>query len=206
MKSFVNGLSIFRIAAAFAIVPMMLHQWFLISFIVFVLACFSDLFDGILAKKYNVATKIGGVLDHMGDKFLIVNALILMVLFTQTEWVIYPAIIMIARELYVSGLREFLGTQKIEMPVQKPRLSMAKAKTFIQMVALGAMFLWVLYVNTGFGVETFSKMHFPYYYILMMRDLLYAAIAGLWLATIASVWSATEYTVDFAKKYKQIKK
>ena len=113
---------------------------------------------------------------------------------------------MIARELYVSGLREFLGSQKIEMPVSSPRFSMAKIKTTIQMVALSAMFLWVLYVNTGFGVETFADWGFSYYYILMMRDLLYAAIAGLWLSTVASVWSATEYTVIFAKKIKTIKK
>ena len=136
MKVIANALSIFRILAAFAIVPFMLTGWYEISAILFVLAAVSDFLDGYLAKKFKATSKLGGVLDHMGDKFLVANGLILAALFLQSVWVIIPAVLMICRDLYVSGLREFLGTQKIEMPVPKARFSMGKVKTALQMLAL----------------------------------------------------------------------
>ena len=78
MKTFVNSLSIFRIATAFAIIPTMLFNWYLLSFILFALGAISDWFDGYLARKYDCCSKIGGVLDHIGDKLLVCNALILL--------------------------------------------------------------------------------------------------------------------------------
>ena len=60
----------------------------------------------------------------------------MLALIAPTWTVVIPIIIMIARELYISGLREFLGTQKIEMPVPKARFSMGKIKTTIQMIAI----------------------------------------------------------------------
>ena len=54
MKFFVNFLSAFRIAAAFAIIPTLMFQWYWLSFILFVLGAVSDWFDGFLARKYNV--------------------------------------------------------------------------------------------------------------------------------------------------------
>ena len=132
MKFFVNFLSAFRIAAAFAIIPTLLAQMYWTSFILFVLGSISDFFDGYLAKKYNACTKIGGVLDHIGDKLLVCNTLIMLAIMMPTWFIIVPIIIMIARELYISGLREFLGTQKIEMPVPSARFSLGKIKTTFQ--------------------------------------------------------------------------
>ncbi|MDR1071761.1 MAG: CDP-alcohol phosphatidyltransferase family protein, partial [Rickettsiales bacterium] len=128
MKYFVNFLSVFRIIAAFAIAPLLMDQMFAAAFGLFVLASVTDWLDGFLARRFKVATKIGGVIDHIGDKFLVANALIMMVMFLQIWYVIIPATLMICRELYVSGLREFLGTQKIEMPVPKSRFSLGKIK------------------------------------------------------------------------------
>ena len=193
MKSFVNFLSIFRIVAAFAIVPMLLYQWYLLTVILFALACISDFFDGLLAKRYNVVTKLGSVLDHIGDKFLVVNALVLTIMFLQIWLVIIPAILMICRELYVSGLREFLGTQKISMPVPSPRMSMAKVKNTLQMVSIGAIFLWIYSINAG------------YMNAFMARYLLFIGVAGLWLSLIASLWSAGQYTLVFWDKVKKLK-
>ena len=150
MKFFVNFLSAFRIAAAFAIIPTLMFGWYWTSFILFVLAAISDWFDGYLARKYNVCTKLGGVMDHIGDKLLVVNTMIILSIVLTLVlpafipgfpvWlIIIPVIIMIARELYISGLRDFLGTQKIEMPVPKARFSMGKIKTTLQVVALCAL-------------------------------------------------------------------
>lgn len=193
MKIFVNLLSVFRILASFAIVPLLLGQHFMTVLIVFVLASASDWVDGFLARKYNVCTKIGGVLDHIGDKFLVVNALIMVVIFLQIWSVIVPAIIMICRELYVSGLREFLGTHKIEMPVPKARFSLGKVKTSTQMLALVAVFVWIWSVNADLDSEFLSY------------DLLFVSIGGMWIATLFSIMSAVQYTITFAKNLKKIK-
>ena len=78
MKFFVNFLSAFRITAAFAIIPTLMFQMYWTTFILYVLAAVSDWFDGYLARKYNACTKIGGVMDHIGDKLLVVNTLIML--------------------------------------------------------------------------------------------------------------------------------
>ena len=146
MKAFVNFLSAFRIASAFAIIPTLLLGWYWTSFVLYVLASLSDFFDGYLARKYNCVSKLGGVMDHIGDKLLVANTLIVLSIVLAfilpvfipgyPAWIIIvPTILMISRELYISGLREFLGTQKIEMPVPKARFSMGKIKTTLQMVA-----------------------------------------------------------------------
>lgn len=193
MKALVNGLSIFRIVAAFAIVPLLLYQFYFTTLVVFALAGISDFFDGWLAKKYNVVTKLGGVLDHMGDKFLAVNALLLLMMFLQIWLVIIPVVLMIARELYVSGLREFLGTQKMDMPVPSARMSMGKIKTTLQLVSIGVLLLWIYVINAG------------YTHPFLTRWLLFIGIGGLWLSLVASLWSATQYTRVFMTKLKSIK-
>lgn len=193
MKIFVNMLTVFRILSAFAIVPLLIFQMFGIAFVLFIVASATDWFDGFLARKFNATSKIGGVMDHMGDKFLVVNALIMMIMFLQIWWVIFPAIIMICRELYVSGLREFMGTQKIAMPVPKYRFSWGKIKAATQMLSLAFMLLWVWAVNGDW-----SSQFFTYY-------LLFASIGGLWIAMASSLISAIQYTGLFVKNLKKIK-
>jgi CDP-diacylglycerol--glycerol-3-phosphate 3-phosphatidyltransferase len=180
---------------------MLMQQWFLVSFIVFVLASLSDFFDGWLAKKYNATSKIGGVLDHIGDKLLVANGLIMIMMFLQIWWIIIPAAVMICRELYISGLREFMGTQKIEMPVPHARMSMGKVKAALQMVALSVLFLWGYLVNA----DVLSAMLPAMGAVTLIRWILYGGIALLWLSTVASVWSAATYTKDFLQKLKKIK-
>lgn len=213
MKTFVNFLSIFRIATAFAIIPTILFNWYLVSFILFALGSISDWFDGFLARKYNCCSKIGGVMDHIGDKLLVCNALILLPLIivdvsfignfsipmVRHWWpIIIPVILMIDRELYISGLREFLGTQKIEMPVPKARFSMGKIKTTIQMIAISIIILfWAIVINFAAPAKTT---------LTVIITLLYpVGILCLWFALVASLWSAAEYTKTFAEKLKKIK-
>jgi len=199
MKSFVNFLSSFRIAAAFAIIPTLMFNLYLWSFILFVLGSISDWFDGYLARKYNVCSKLGGVMDHIGDKLLVVNTLIMLTVMMPVWFIVVPVIIMIARELYISGLREFLGTQKIEMPVPKARFSMGKIKTTLQMITISA-FLLLFVVSTAVSPESITRTH-----LLAMNIISQIGIFGLWLSLLASVWSATQYTITFAEKIKKIK-
>lgn len=199
MKFFVNFLSAFRIVAAFAIIPALMFQSYWIAFILFALGAISDLFDGWLARKYNVCSKIGGVMDHIGDKLLVANTLIMLSVMMPVWFIVIPSIIMIARELYISGLREFLGTQKIEMPVPKARFSMGKIKTTLQMIAAGAFLL--MFAITIFITPTTSARIWLY----LITWLPQIGIVGLWFALIASIWSATQYTFNFAEKLKKIK-
>ncbi|MDR1361015.1 MAG: CDP-alcohol phosphatidyltransferase family protein [Rickettsiales bacterium] len=200
MKTFVNLLSIFRIVASFALVPTLMLRLYWLSFVLFALAGFSDYFDGWLARKYNAVSKLGGVLDQIGDKFLAVFSLILLAIMMPVWFVIVPVIVMVGRELYVSGLREFLGTQKIEMPVPKNRFAVAKVKTTFQLVSIGAFFL-VFALGASITPETTNRAVFYGIYALP-----FIGMWGLWLSLVASVWSATEYTTDFAKKMKSLKK
>jgi len=210
MKSFVNFLSIFRIVVAFAIIPTMMFSWYLTTFILFALGAASDWFDGYLAHKYNCCTKLGGVLDHIGDKLLVCNMLILLPfipieltfiasfnapLVRRLWFILVPIFLMIDRELYISGLREFLGTQKIEMPVPKDRFSMGKIKTTIQMASLSVI-LFGVSVYTLFTSKTL---------LLILSTLIGIGILGLWVALGASIWSAVKYTKTFKEKLKKIK-
>ena len=200
MKFFVNFLSAFRIAASFAIIPTLMFQMYWTSFILFVLGALSDFFDGFLARKYDVCTKLGGVMDHIGDKLIVVNTLIMLTVMMPVWFIVVPVIILIARELYISGLREFLGTQKIEMPVPHARFSMGKIKTTLQMITITA-FLALFALSTQITPETISKN-----YLIAMNLISQIGIIGLWLSLLASVWSATQYTFTFAEKLKKIKK
>ena len=208
MKFFVNFLSGFRIAAAFAIIPTLLlamHNpdlsatMYWVTFVLFALGSVSDWFDGYLARKYNACTKIGGVMDHIGDKLLVVNTLIMLSVMMPVWFIVVPVILMIARELYISGLREFLGTQKIEMPVPKARFSMGKIKTTLQMISIAA-FLLIFAIGTLITPASDSRTLMYLIYILPQ-----VGIWGLWLSLVASVWSATQYTKTFLEHLKKMK-
>ena len=199
MKIFVNFLSAFRIATSFILILTIMMKWPWITFVLYVLGAASDWFDGYLARKYNCCSKLGGVMDHIGDKLLVCNTLILLTLMAPIWYIVIPVIIMIARELYISGLREFLGTQKIEMPVPKARFSMGKIKTTIQMIAIAAFLLWAA-VFSSVTPDTNSRVIFYLIYALPR-----IGIFSLWFALVASLWSATQYTFTFAQKLKKIK-
>lgn len=199
MKFFVNFLSSFRIAAAFAIIPLLMFGMYWAAFILYALGAISDFFDGYLAKKYNATSKIGGVLDHIGDKLLVANTMIMLCAMMPVWFIVVPVILMLARELYISGLREFMGTQKMEMPVSSPRFSMAKIKTTLQMVAIGA-FLLMFALGALLTPDMTSRAIM--YVIIALPQI---GMWGLWIALLASIWSAVEYTVQFARNLKRIK-
>ena len=199
MKFFVNFLSAFRLAAAFAIIPTIMFGLYWLTFILYLLAAISDWLDGFLARKYNCCSKLGGVMDHIGDKLLVCNTFIMLTILMPVWFIVIPVIIMIARELYISGLREFLGTQKIEMPVPKARFSMGKVKTTIQMIAITA-FLLLMAIGSSVTPNTDSA-----YVFYMIYSLPQIGIFCLWLALVASLWSATQYTITFVQKLKKIK-
>ncbi len=200
MKIIVNSLTGFRILAAFAMIPLMLLYFeTYVPFIVFTVAAITDFLDGYLAKKYNASTKLGGVMDHIGDKLLVAITMIMLIPMMPVWILIIPIALMISRELYISGLREFLGTQKIEMPVPKSRFSFGKVKAAIQMVAIAGFLLSV--PIAGFFISPEIENIYVRYIPII---LLIVSLICFWVATFFSVWSAAQYTKDFTNKLKEI--
>ncbi|MBQ6736037.1 MAG: CDP-diacylglycerol--glycerol-3-phosphate 3-phosphatidyltransferase [Alphaproteobacteria bacterium] len=197
MKFFVNFLSCFRIFASFAIIGTLMSGLYTTTLILFILAALSDFLDGYLARKYDVCTKMGVVLDSVADKLLIVNTFILLCLMMPVWFIVIPIIVMVARDLYISGLREFLGTQKMSVPHAKTRFSMGKIKTAMQMISIIA-FLALFALGASVGAASNGK--FILYAIYALPNI---GIFGLWFALVASIWSATQYTMDVVHKLKK---
>tara|TARA_E500000178_G_scaffold262299_1_gene259300 strand:+ start:49 stop:636 length:588 start_codon:yes stop_codon:yes gene_type:complete len=108
----------------------------LIPFFLFVIASFTDYLDGFLARMFKEESKLGELLDPIADKILVAAALILLVMNgTIKNYEVIAAIIILTREILVSGLREFMAKGSITMEVT----SLSKLKTFIQMVSIAIL-------------------------------------------------------------------
>ena len=108
----------------------------LIPFFIFILASFTDFLDGLLARLYKEESKLGELLDPIADKIMVSAALVLLVMNeTIQHYEVIAAIIILTREILISGLREFLAKSKVSMPVT----GLAKFKTFIQMFAIAIL-------------------------------------------------------------------
>lgn len=131
-----------------AVIPVMLVLWqldnapeaplknlYLYLFLLFGFASFTDYVDGYLARKWQVTSALGAMLDQIADKLLVVTLLILLVYHHQIPTT--PAIIIILRELFISGLRESLALKGAPLPVGKS----GKWKTALQMISLSLVLL-----------------------------------------------------------------
>jgi len=108
----------------------------LIPFFIFVLASFTDFLDGVLARLYKEESKLGELLDPIADKIIVAAALVLLVMNDIIKnYEVIAAIIILTREILISGLREFLAKSQVIMPVT----GLAKFKTFIQMFAIAIL-------------------------------------------------------------------
>jgi CDP-diacylglycerol---glycerol-3-phosphate 3-phosphatidyltransferase len=136
MLNLANKLTVSRIAAIPAILVLLAidHAWAAwIALVLFVAAGITDLLDGYLARRDNQVTPIGQFLDPIADKLLIAAVILFLVANGQISGnAIWPAVIILLREVAVSGLREFLAGVRVSIPVSQ----LAKWKTFLQMVAL----------------------------------------------------------------------
>ncbi len=136
-----NILTVLRLLAAPGVAVMFLYftrpyaDWF--ALVLFVLAAVTDWFDGYLARAWNQQTKLGTMLDPIADKAMVVIALMVIVGYSSmSPWLVLPATFILFREVFVSGLREFLGDTAGTLKVTK----LAKWKTTTQMVAIAVLF------------------------------------------------------------------
>lgn len=109
-----------------------------VATLAFISACFTDFLDGYVARMWSQTTRLGQFLDPVADKLLVASTLLLLVGFGRIRPVSFlPAIIILCREILVSGLREFLSDLQVQMPVT----GLAKWKTAVQMAAISLLLI-----------------------------------------------------------------
>ena len=146
-------------------------RWILLgTWLVFLIACLTDYWDGVIARHQGKATKIGKLLDPVADKILICSLLILLVALERAP--AYLTVILIARELIINGLRSIAAAEGVVIAAS----SGGKSKTITQMVAVG--FLIIHYNTIGLPCHEIG--------ILM-----------LWVSTGISLWSGYKYIVSY---------
>lgn len=137
----------------------------------FTAAGITDYLDGYLARSWGEQSQLGELLDPIADKLLVATTLLLLAAFGRIGGLtLLPAIVILCREILVSGLREFLASLNVGVPVTR----LAKWKTGIQMVAIGFLIVgdagnWVIPHTTEIGV------------------------IGLWIAAVLTVFTGYDY-------------
>jgi len=147
----------------------------IIPFALFLIASFTDFLDGLLARMYKEESELGELLDPIADKIIVATALILLVMNgTIQNYEVIAAIIILTREILVSGLREFLAKEQIKLPVS----NLAKMKTFLQMFAIAIL----LTGETGNKIVNFQDYNAQTIGIIL-----------LWLSAFMTLYTGYEY-------------
>ncbi len=175
-----NVLSLVRIALVPILVVMLLWptpRARALAAALFLVACLTDFLDGWLARRHGMTTTLGQFLDPLADK-LLVTALLIMLASVPPEPRIAPwmAVVIVARELAVTGLRGIAGRAGMAVPAQE----LGKYKMILQMFALEALLLHYRYAIPGTG---------------LVIDFHAAGMVLLWMALVVTVWSAVDYHV-----------
>ncbi len=195
-----NILTLLRLLAAPGLAVMFLYfsrpyaDWY--ALVLFVGAAVTDWFDGYLARAWKQETKMGAMLDPIADKAMVVIALMILVGYAAkhwTPWLVLPATVILFREVFVSGLREYLGDTAGTLKVTK----LAKWKTTAQMIAIATLFSQGIFehhlVMKSWGMDeallqqvlngTAEDLHG----LRMMYDgMVWSGRLGLWLLWIAA--------------------
>ncbi|MDU8912601.1 CDP-diacylglycerol--glycerol-3-phosphate 3-phosphatidyltransferase [Aestuariicoccus sp. MJ-SS9] len=136
-----NILTVLRLLAAPGVAVMFLYfhrpfaDW--CALLLFIAAAVTDWFDGYLARSWKQETKLGAMLDPIADKAMVVIALMVIVGYSSmSPWLVLPATFILFREVFVSGLREYLGDTAGTLKVTP----LAKWKTTTQMIAISVLF------------------------------------------------------------------
>ena len=148
MLSLPNLLTLSRILAVPILVFLLWKPapWdYALTFFLYCIVGITDYFDGYLARAWGSISRLGQFLDPIADKIMVASVLVMLMASRKADgdapiiqdWSVIPALIILLREIMVSGLREFLAELKVLVPVS----ALAKWKTTFQLVALGALIL-----------------------------------------------------------------
>jgi len=178
VTSLPNILTYSRIAAipvliALFYVPDAWAAWTCLA--IYAAAAVTDYFDGKLARAWNETSLIGRLLDPIADKMLVTAVLFMLAAFGRLQgWTVIPAVIILLREVLISGLREFLaGMNSRGLPVT----ALAKWKTTIQMLAIGFL------IVGDAGTRAFDGQ----------VPVTAIGIAGIWVAAVLTLVTGWSY-------------
>jgi len=162
------------------------------AFVVFVFMSVTDFLDGKLARRFNLQSEIGRFLDPIADKLLIVACLIALIQTKFLSWIeTVPALVIILREIFVSGLRDYIAGYNVKIHVSK----LAKYKTTLQMISVGFLIL-------GFP---FGKLKLGYASLNVYEHVYTLGQSILILAAFISVITAFDYLMVAFKLMKSNK-
>ncbi len=191
-----NFLTAFRLLAAPGVVVMFLYfsrpwaDWF--AMLLFVGASITDYFDGYLARLWKQESRFGAMLDPIADKAMVVIALLVITGFSGMDpWILLPATAIIFREIFVSGLREFLGDHAKELSVT----ILAKYKTLTQMVALTVLFATGVFEHSAAVRDRLNEDPFGLgsAYELAAHWSWWCGTALLWVAAVLTLTTGLDY-------------
>lgn len=191
MKNIPNILTGFRIV----IIPILILSFYipgivanLVAAILFAIASITDFFDGYFARSMQAQSNFGKCLDPIADKLIVIVAIVMLVNFSNRSlYILIPGLIIICREIMVSGLREFLAEFKVSVPVSK----LAKYKTFVQMTSITLLLLgekgssYTFYYLIGNWIEVDKKL-LMVTFITYVGKILFGLAALLTLVTGAA--------------------
>jgi CDP-diacylglycerol--glycerol-3-phosphate 3-phosphatidyltransferase len=146
------------------------------AFVIFVVAASTDWIDGFLARRWNATSRWGAILDPIADKVLVTGAILGVLTSGSVPQIAIPCGLILFREFAVSALRE-TTSGRVELPVT----TLAKWKTTLQLVALGAQLLARLWYDFGFDIPI------PIEQYQLFADTL------IWAAAIVTVWTGWQY-------------
>jgi cardiolipin synthase len=172
LKNIPNLLTIIRILLIPVIIIFMevdneLYRWLALA--LYTVACLSDFFDGYLARRFELESNFGRFLDPIADKILIVSIIFILIAHGKISgFFIYPALIIVLREILVSGLRDFFSHSSESLLVT----NLSKWKTLIQMFSLGFLIVSsnfdtgiILNIGrVGLTISSIITIHTGYYY------------------------------------------
>ena len=178
-----NIISLFRM---FLVLPACLNiidHNFGTALLFFCLAAISDALDGFLARYLNLQTNLGKILDPVADKLLVIGIILALASENMLDYyyAFFPAILIVLREVLISGLRESISSYKISLEVTL----LAKWKTTIQLIACGSFLVW--------------RSNTLFYNIDVLGIISYIL---LWIAGIITFITGLQYIIKIMKFFK----
>jgi CDP-diacylglycerol--glycerol-3-phosphate 3-phosphatidyltransferase len=171
-----NQLTMLRILLIIPFIILLLNGYYYPSAIIFIVASATDALDGHIARKHNLITNFGKIMDPLADKLLVTSAMICLVQLGEIAgWMV---IVILAREFIITGLRTVAAGEGIIIAAGNS----GKVKTVLQMVSLTV----ILLRNWPFAL--FTELPIGYYL--------------LWLAVVATIYSGLEYIIKNKQVFK----
>ena len=179
LRNLPNLITAFRILLAPVLVVLLLRpsRWHsVLAAATFFLACWSDFFDGYLARRHGITTTLGKLLDPLADKLIVMAALVMLAAMPREPRVpAWMVVLVVGRELAVTGLRAMALSEGIVLAAEE----LGKYKTIFQMLALHGLLLHYRFL----GIDFFSGgMYF------------------LWPSLVLSLWSGIDYHVRVIRR------